>query len=184
VYPGHGDPFTIAANDPDGGSVTITWSQLPLAPVKVQCDGTGSNPAINASVVCSLMPTSGLDTTDTIKFIATDALGATGTITVTVGPASYVAMGDSYSAGEGDPPFDPDADAKRAFLTALQIGDACHRSPDSWARQLDISTPYALSAHIACSGAIAANVTKDPRFGEAPQIQQLELIKRKYSEVP
>lgn len=55
------------------------------------------------------------------------------------GPSSFtnwVAVGDSYSSGEGSPPFDTDTD-----------GNRCHRSPKAWPRLL--RTDH----HLACTGA-------------------------------
>lgn len=52
--------------------------------------------------------------------------------------ADYVAMGDSYSSGEGNQPFDPDSDYSNNGLT-----DACHRSGptgagDAYSNQFDL----------------------------------------------
>jgi hypothetical protein len=52
--------------------------------------------------------------------------------------ADYVAMGDSYSSGEGNQPFDPDSDYSYNGMT-----DACHRSGptgagDAYSNQFDL----------------------------------------------
>jgi hypothetical protein len=52
--------------------------------------------------------------------------------------ADYVAMGDSYSSGEGNQPFDPDSDYSNNGIT-----DACHRSGptgagDAFSNQFDL----------------------------------------------
>ena len=46
-------------------------------------------------------------------------------------------MGDSYSSGEGNPPFDNGTALKRSTNT-----NKCHRSPDAWPRlRFRIDTP-------------------------------------------
>ena len=54
---------------------------------------------------------------------------------------NYVALGDSYSSGEGNPPFD--------LGTAPIIGDGCDRSSQAWPRLDGVSKSW----HLACSGA-------------------------------
>jgi PKD repeat protein len=72
------------------------------------------------------------------------------------GPARYVALGDSFSSGEGYPPFEPGSDT--ANLAAGQVSDNCHRSTGSYSRQLsqDISrrNDFLPVTFAACSGAI------------------------------
>jgi lysophospholipase L1-like esterase len=78
---------------------------------------------------------------------------------------TYIAMGDSYSSGEGNPPFDSDSD---------RPGDACHRSAEAWPRvlsRLNTSNLH-LIAHIACSGATADALTTTFN-SERPQLAQL-----------
>jgi hypothetical protein len=101
-YPSEGKTFDIGATA-HGAPVRITWTELPLAPVKVTCTDV-DNPAQDASVSCAVVPTVGEDLTDDITFIASDSEGIA-THIVTVGPAYYFAMGDSYASGEGAPPF-------------------------------------------------------------------------------
>ena len=68
------------------------------------------------------------------------------------GTSRYVALGDSYSAGEGLQPFDTDTDNH-------PLGDRCHRSSQAYPRRLLFSpeTP-ALVEHRACSGAEIADL--------------------------
>ncbi len=78
--------------------------------------------------------------------------------------ADYVAMGDSYSSGEGVQPFYPDSD---------KPGDACHRSTSAYPTLVKLpgqSTPIAAQAaenkgavfsFIACSGAETTGITAD-----------------------
>lgn len=58
-------------------------------------------------------------------------------------------MGDSYSSGEGNPPFDAGTALERDHNT-----DKCHRSPLAWPRTLGGSPDL----HIACSGAVIADL--------------------------
>jgi lysophospholipase L1-like esterase len=80
------------------------------------------------------------------------------------GPSwDYTAMGDSYSSGEGNPPYDPG-------------NDGCDRSNAAFGRQFAASTPSIGSdgiQHIACSGATIANLTTTGQNGEQPQISQM-----------
>ncbi len=57
------------------------------------------------------------------------------------GQPAYVALGDSYSSGEGNPTFDLPTDTPGA--------DMCHRSSAAWPRLLGVRPEY----HLACSGA-------------------------------
>lgn len=73
-----------------------------------------------------------------------------------------VAAGDSYSSGEGNPPFD------------RGTGSGCRRSGRSWNRNLDAASSRSLDVvHVACSGAVMEEVTESGRGGEAPQVQQI-----------
>jgi lysophospholipase L1-like esterase len=84
-------------------------------------------------------------------------------------PAEYVAMGDSYSSGEGNPPFDSS--------TATST-DSCHRSADAWPRLLVRADPALRPiAHIACSGATSAAITGEFN-GEPSQLSQLKALSK------
>jgi lysophospholipase L1-like esterase len=68
------------------------------------------------------------------------------------GPWTVFSLGDSYSSGEANPPYDP--------LTYTST-DQCHRSARAWPHLL---TPLSrgqvkLVGHVACSGALIANLT-------------------------
>ncbi|WP_328972167.1 SGNH/GDSL hydrolase family protein [Streptomyces sp. NBC_00239] len=72
-------------------------------------------------------------------------------------PVRTVALGDSYSSGEGNPPFDSAS------------GD-CHRGAQAWPRLLAADDPgVQLVAHVACSGAKASAFTQ-PYHGEPAQV--------------
>lgn len=73
---------------------------------------------------------------------------------------SYVAMGDSYSSGEGTPPFFPGTDGPSDF---------CHRSKLAYSQVL--GQAYGITpGFYACSGAQTANIISDGMFGEPAQI--------------
>jgi lysophospholipase L1-like esterase len=71
----------------------------------------------------------------------------------------YVAMGDSFSSGEGSPnPFD---DSK------------CHRSRSAYAARLAEAAPMKGFGFFACTGARIADILTQARFREPPQIRLL-----------
>lgn len=73
-----------------------------------------------------------------------------------------LAAGDSYSSGEGNPPFD---EGTRS---------GCRRSSASWNRNLDAASSRSLDVvHIACSGAKMADVTERAKEDEPFQVQQI-----------
>src|SRR5260370_38762410 len=75
---------------------------------------------------------------------------------------NYVALGDSYSSGEGAPPFFPGTDGPTDF---------CHRSLNAYSQVL--GQAYSVTPKFwACSGAVTANITSQFRFGEPPQITE------------
>ncbi|HEU0130061.1 MAG TPA: GDSL-type esterase/lipase family protein [Mycobacteriales bacterium] len=88
---------------------------------------------------------------------------------------SYVAFGDSYSAGEGIEPYYPNADI--GGRTPLRK-NACHRSPQAYPvgvyQDLRLRHPGTSEFHFqACSGAVMKNVSGlVPQWGEVPQLQQ------------
>jgi lysophospholipase L1-like esterase len=83
----------------------------------------------------------------------------------TSGPSwNYTAMGDSYSSGEGNPPYDPGT------------AGGCDRSQEAYGRQFATGASDIGNAgiqHIACSGATIDNLTTDGQNGEQPQISQM-----------
>lgn len=101
--------------------------------------------------------------------------GSTGGAKVSLKPVrpklSYVAMGDSYSSGEGVKPY---RDSQDNFTPS----SGCHRSIYAYPSLLQLpnrSTPISQDKawafdFIACSGAVAANILTEPRYGEPPQL--------------
>ena len=79
----------------------------------------------------------------------------------------YVALGDSYSAGEGLEPYEPGTQG------VADGGDRCHRSDDAYSQQLGIFDPDDPDdAFRACSGAITVDLytahtePREPEPGE------------------
>lgn len=96
--------------------------------------------------------------TDTLQvWIDTDANGApsagepqtTAAIIWTSEPssASYVALGDSFSSGEGNGPYQPDSNNAQTF-------DTCHRSDDAYGPLLSTARNLSQMIFKACSGAV------------------------------
>lgn len=80
--------------------------------------------------------------------------------------AKYIALGDSFSSGEGAPPFEADTNTPNV--------NTCHRSTVAYPRIIagsNVSIP-ALSedSFRACSGAITANVTDIEQWNENIQL--------------
>lgn len=80
--------------------------------------------------------------------------------------ASYVALGDSFSSGEGVPPFETATD-----ITGV---NTCHRSTGAYARLIAGTSPKIPSlgsnGFRACSGAVTTNVTDLEQWNESIQL--------------
>ena len=74
-------------------------------------------------------------------------------------PGTFVALGDSYSSGEGNPPFFSGTDGP---------SDYCHRSPLAYAEVLG-ARYGGLPLFYACSGATTQNIENIPKDTEPPQ---------------
>lgn len=80
-------------------------------------------------------------------------------------PAQYVAMGDSYSSGEGNPPFEGGTNTS---------SDKCHRSPMAYPRKVETSLNLGATAFVACSGATTNEIINaNAANNEQPQINAL-----------
>ena len=95
-----------------------------------------------------------------------------------VGPARYVALGDSFSAGEGVPAFEPGTDTDITLESGPE--NACHRSErGSYSRRLvadpEVGGNILPADFAACSGAVARDLeTPNPdNEGEPAQIDHL-----------
>ena len=107
------------------------------------------------------------DVTGGTYFSADDTEGLTDAIGEAIESSDdfvYAAFGDSYSSGEGNPPFEngnnyPDAIEQENTLTRFFDGDSCHRSLRNYAkinRDLLSSDPSPILVDRTCSGALIA----------------------------
>lgn len=80
---------------------------------------------------------------------------------------AYVAMGDSYSAGQGVPNFLPPA-----YIPPSNT-DRCHRSYSAYSRKLVETIPSLKLTFVACSGAILSDLYFGQN-GEPPQLNSLD----------
>jgi lysophospholipase L1-like esterase len=86
--------------------------------------------------------------------------GYEGTLLVTSEPkATYAAMGDSFSGGEGNPAFEPGS--------AQDSVNECHRSPQAYPRLVQNALNLGPTAFVACSGATTNDVLGIPE-GDNP----------------
>lgn len=67
-------------------------------------------------------------------------------------PAKYVAMGDSYSSGEANAPYEAGTD---------QDSDLCHRSTMAYPRLVQSSLNLGATAFVACSGAVSSQIINE-----------------------
>jgi hypothetical protein len=99
-----------------------------------------------------------------------------------VGPSRYVALGDSFSSGEGVPAFEPGTEHDVAPVSNSDLYPAdneCHRSFGSYSRLLaadpNVEANLAPTTYAACSGAVTEDVFKSnpANLGEGPQIDNV-----------
>lgn len=89
----------------------------------------------------------------------------------TPSPLSYAALGDSYSSGEGVPPYFAGTNSEtnncRRSKRAYALGVRIPGQPDPLARRTDAFLDF-----IACSGAVTQNVTSlgEGQYDEPPQM--------------
>ncbi|MET4669113.1 SGNH/GDSL hydrolase family protein [Streptomyces sp. PvR018] len=79
--------------------------------------------------------------------------------------ASYIALGDSFSSGEGVEPFEDE--------TELPGVNTCHRSEDAYARLISGTggvPSLGSDGFRACSGAVTDNITDAPQWNEGIQL--------------
>jgi lysophospholipase L1-like esterase len=98
------------------------------------------------------------------------ALAATATASAS---GLQVSMGDSYSSGEGAPPYD----AGTQFGAVLFGGNGCHRSELAWPRRLGVGE----LEHLACSGAKTVDFFKGQKRGRRAKkdgVSQLDRLAR------
>jgi hypothetical protein len=84
----------------------------------------------------------------------------------TAQPLVYVALGDSYSSGEGIP---------HTYISGTDgPSNYCHRSTEAYSQVLSKDLGLQLN-FFACSGAITDDITQTTRYGEDPQITHPEV---------
>lgn len=89
-------------------------------------------------------------------------------------------LGDSYSSGEGAPPYDQGTDNKGGVIKRGPNGffverrNKCHRSPLAWGRLL----PAAKTSHLACSGAKIGDLYSGQYPGTADSTGQISRLLR------
>lgn len=80
--------------------------------------------------------------------------------------AAYIALGDSFSSGEGVEPFEAG--------TAIPLLNKCHRSDYAYARLISGTSPKIPSlgsnGFRACSGAVTEHITDAPQWNEGTQL--------------
>lgn len=82
-------------------------------------------------------------------------------------PVNYVALGDSFSSGEGVPPF--------LAGTDVHAVNECHRSNVAYPELLDrdMSLPLTLTTFAACSGAKTENILSSGQWKEPKQLSSV-----------
>jgi lysophospholipase L1-like esterase len=78
----------------------------------------------------------------------------------------YVALGDSFSAGEGVQPYEPGT---------ATVRDRCHRSRRAYSRLVSLAHIRFVRSFYACSGATTPDVLSRSRYGEVPQLDHPRL---------
>lgn len=142
-------------------NVGFTTSSLPsdlsvsFSPSVVDAVAPGST----ASTTATIKATDGSpDGTFSISFVDASSGAELGTIPVTIACASqslhYVALGDSYSSGEGNPPF------LASTNTTGRNADQCHRSNVAYPELIDNDPGLHIASYVsrACSGATSAEL--------------------------
>lgn len=158
----------VVAKDPDGDAVKLTWSALPDAAVRVSC----TQPVVSgaqALTTCKISQPYSSAAMPRVTFTAVDPLGKASNYTMVLAPGHYVALGDSFSAGEGVLPYREDTN---------QLGtNMCHRSTSNYASVLAPQLPSlkgAANEDVTCSGGtVATMVFGDPRNGQPSQLDAL-----------
>lgn len=170
VTPGEATTFTLAARDPDGDATIIT----PLAaPSGLTCGGTASGASYELD--CTWRPTA--TGSNSIAFQAQDSNGAAaGLRSYRVNAPRYVALGDSYSSGQGAGAYERGTDFPK--------GNHCRRSANAYPNLVAgrRGIPSSLD-FVACSGARTYHLneaqhdpTQPPQFDTAALSADVELV--------
>lgn len=158
--------FELGAVDHEFADVTVT---MVGSHPGLHCLGL-DEPEVIASVAC--MFTSVQPGFSTITFDAKDPAGhSAGPRRFVVGSSRTVALGDSFSSGEGNPIFDAGTATDEVGGTPT---NTCHRSTRGFPR-LTTSDPMSSGYidHVACSGAVSLNLYEG-QWNEEPQLNVLD----------
>jgi lysophospholipase L1-like esterase len=183
-----------SGSDPTGAAHTmtahVTRSSVPLSSVLVHfevtsgpCQGASSDVVTDSTGNGSFTYSCPFAGTDTITATALVDNGTGGLVIVSdtateewIAQARYVALGDSYSSGEGNRPFDPGTDV---FIRGRRL-NGCHRSESAWPRLLGVTA----GDHLACSRAVITDLFHGQERrppDNVGQIRRLRAIERALS---
>ena len=180
------DPFTSGSTPPmlEGASLVVVYSLASMAQTTIQigegATETDSGDAATATLTgftASASPAAsttyivadGQDGDSTASLSVTgngDCLVWVGQVLSVPGSPAYVALGDSYSSGEGD----------GAYLTGSDTAtDHCHRSSNAYPELADQDAHLGSLDFVSCSGAITDDFfdANDEGNNEPPQSQAL-----------
>jgi lysophospholipase L1-like esterase len=159
-----------------------TWSGssgCPYGPTGYEGPGTSLVTKASLPDIAEVDFTGGLAVGKSAYFSLEGAL-ATATLTAREGklPTRYVAIGDSFSSGEGNPQFIKGTDTTSHF--GLGTTDQCHRSAAAYGPQIQADESIQASDFVfkACSGAIMADFVADlpganAQWNEGPQLDEI-----------
>ena len=155
------NPYAPVVYSGPTGSISVS-SILLTASMAYQTGGTTSTRTIFSSTATNPGPSSTTTTTTTT--------------TAGANPVDYVALGDSYSSGEGNPPFEAGTDDILNGTDNLFNDDYCHRSIAAYPNSLAPFTGLPLSFY-ACSGDQTINIPLggQGRYTEPPQLDHSEI---------
>jgi lysophospholipase L1-like esterase len=142
ALPGQQMRFTASAVDPDGDDVAIVTTFLDsegnVQPPPPYVDCRLTTAPGRASLSCSVGPSTApgiaqmrIDAVD-----SNDRRAGARTYLTSVTPYTYVALGDSYSAGEGVDPFFQDGYDLATGEQPGTLDSRCHRSTEAYAEQV------------------------------------------------
>jgi hypothetical protein len=159
-------PVNVAIGQPSTCTATVTDTDTGTAsaPTGTTSFTTNGSGAFSGSASCTLSPASSSTATCQVTYTPSgpgpntitaayggDPAHSTSSGTATVAVRTYVALGDSYSAGQGAPPFFAGTDGSQDF---------CHRSKVAYSQL--VAQAYAIpqeNLHFyACSGAETFNI--------------------------
>jgi lysophospholipase L1-like esterase len=158
VYISSSDGFATAANSTE--TVVKNFADNTVLDFRLSGDGSTFYYQAVPSNIYSLTISSGTTTqlTSGESNTTPDPVGASYTM------KQFTVLGDSFSSGEGNPPFDSGTDTST---------DKCHRSSTAYANVLN-SHPLGitLDSFVACSGATSSDVING-KYGEGAQLTHI-----------